>query len=535
MNINKNNEHQIIFPGEVISRYDPKMLGRVRAKPIYSEYITEMTKSVEKIYLRDDEKDLKTEYWWTDKDIFIFLPLLPFYINQVPDEGEYVHIIYQNKKFLFDNQFYIQGPFSSPMSSDFETRPSSESILGAGDRYKLGINLKDNRNVYANDISYGIFPEPGDNALLGRGSSDVIVKPEEVLIRAGKTVTSNLNPYNFPESKNSRAFVQLSNFLSSSEKGESEISFTLSKNISKLKRIIIWNITNLENEFDNFSGNIGLYRMLDTTSATTDNFKLGSIETLSSGIDYGNEIEGISFTNKKIEEVIIIFNTFIDSVFGGTVLYTDSIVNDRSNFQTGDRFPFAVSPSKITYQQGRNLNENLTTGEVAESANFFKLLKGIKVKSNNFLTGNFVVSENTNGIPTIGPSTKTNRNVDTPIEVYNSPITYSVMGGQKIYLLSHNSTGPKGRIDLTGTIYGIPQQDFIKDGGIRDKTYPSVRGDQLISLLRKIFEFVKGHVHDISIKPPVPVSAGNGQTTLEIDQLLGDAENTILNQEIRIN
>jgi hypothetical protein len=238
MNINKNNEHQIIFPGEVINRYDPKMLGRVRAKPIYSEYITEMTKSVEKIYLRDDEKDLKTEYWWTDKDIFIFLPLLPFYINQVPDEGEYVHIIYQNKKFFFDNQFYIQGPFSSPMSSDFETRPSSESILGAGDRYKLGINLKDNRNVYANDISYGIFPEPGDNALLGRGSSDVIVKPEEVLIRAGKTVTSNLNPYNFPESKNSRAFVQLSNFLSSSEKGESEINFTLSKNISKLNEHI---------------------------------------------------------------------------------------------------------------------------------------------------------------------------------------------------------------------------------------------------------------------------------------------------------
>jgi hypothetical protein len=109
------------------------------------------------------------------------------------------------------------------------------------------------------------------------------------------------------------------------------------------------------------------------------------------------------------------------------------------------------------------------------------------------------------------------------------------MGGQKIYLLSHNSTGPKGRIDLTGTIYGIPQQDFIKDGGIRDKTYPSVRGDQLISLLRKMFEYVKGHVHPVAPSPPVPVSAGNGQTTLEIDQLLGDAENTILNQEIRIN
>jgi len=537
MNINKNNEHQIIFPGEVISRYDPKMLGRVRAKPIYSEYVSEMLKSVDKTYLRDDEKDLKTEFWWGENDIFILLPLLPFYISQVPDEGEYVHIIYQNKKFLFGNQFYIQGPFSSPMNSDFETRPSSESILSAGDRYKLGINLKDNFNVYNDDVSSGIFPEPGDNALLGRGSADVIVKPEEVLIRAGKTVTSDLTPQDYPKSKNSRAFLQLSNFLSSAVQGETETNFDVSKVITKLKRIIIWNIDSgvLGNSANNFSGSITLHRMLETTSATTDNFKLGSISTLTSGTDYGNEIEGIRFSNKTIEEVIYTFNTFIDSVFDGTVLYNDSVVNSRSNFQDADRFPFAVSPSKITYQEGLTLSEHVDPSDVQESVNYFKLQKGIKVKSNNFQTGCFVVSNNTNNVPTIGPSTKTNRRQDTKIDVFSSPVTYSVLGGQKLYLLSHNITGPKGRIDLTNTIYGIPDIEFTKPGGIQEKTYPTVRGDELIKLLRKIFEFVKGHVHPVAPSPPVPVSSGNGQTTLEIDQLLADAENTILNQEIRIN
>jgi hypothetical protein len=537
MNINKNNEHQIIFPGEVISRYDPKMLGRVRAKPIYSEYVSEMLKSVGGTYLRDDEKDLKPEFWWTEKDIFVFLPLLPFYISQVPDEGEYVHIIYQNKKFLFGNQFYIQGPFSSPMNSDFETRPSSESILSAGDRYKLGINLKNNFNVFDNDISYGIFPEPGDNALLGRGSADVIVKPEEVLIRAGKTITSDLTPQDYPKAKNSRAFLQLSNFLSQSVQGKTETNFDISKVINKLKRIIIWNIDSgvLGNSANNFSGSITLHRMLDTTSATTDNFKLGSIETLTLGTDYGNEIEGIKFSNKTMNEVIYICNTFIDTLFGGTVLYSNSVVNSRTNFLGIDRFPFAVSPSKITYQEGITLSEHAVTSDVKESANFFDLMKGIKVKSNNFQTGCFVVSDNLNNVPTIGPSTKTNRREDTKIDVYSSPITYSVLGGQKLYLLSHNITGPKGRIDLTNTIYGIPDIEFTKPGGIHDKTYPTVRGDELIKLLRKIFEFVKGHVHSVSTKPPVEVSSGNGQTTLEIDQLLSDAENTILNQEIRIN
>jgi len=35
--------------------------------------------------------------------------------------------------------------------------------------------------------------------------------------------------------------------------------------------------------------------------------------------------------------------------------------------------------------------------------------------------------------------------------------------------------------------------------------------------------------------PPVPVSSGNGQTTSEILAILADSQNTILNQNIRIN
>lgn len=537
MNVNTNNEHQIIFPGEVISRHDPKVLGRIRARPIYSEYVAEMLKSVEKVYLREDERDLKTEFWWGEKDVFIFLPLLPFYISQVPDKDEYVHIIYQNKKFLFGNQFYIQGPFSSPMNTKFETRPSSESILSAGDRYKLGINLKDNNNQFGDKVSYGIFPEPGDNALLGRGSSDVIVKPEEVLIRAGKTVTSNLNPQDYPKSKNSRAFLQLSNFLSSTSKGKTETNVFYTKNITKLKRIIIWNIDSgqLGNIINTFSGSISLHRMLETTSGTSDNFTLGSIESLSSGTDYGNQIEGITFSNKNMDEVIGIFNTFIDSVFEGKPLYTDSVVNSATNFSDADRFPFAVTPSKITFQEGNSFAEHINLNDIKESFNFYRLIKGIKIKDSDLQTGCFVVSDNTNNIPTIGPSKKTKKIENTPINVKSSPVTYSVLGGQRLYLLSHNSTGPKGKIDLSNTIYGIPDVAFTRPGGIRDKTYPTVRGDELIKVIRKIFDFVKGHVHPISTKVPISVSSGNGVSTSEIDQLLADAENTILNQEIRIN
>jgi hypothetical protein len=85
-------------------------------------------------------------------------------------------------------------------------------------------------------------------------------------------------------------------------------------------------------------------------------------------------------------------------------------------------------------------------------------------------------------------------------------------------------------------LYGIPQDKFIGDeNSVYNKTYPTVRGDELMKLLRKMFSFVTGHVHPIATMPPVPVASGNGQTSAEIQQILANAENSILNNNIRIN
>ena len=111
-----------------------------------------------------------------------------------------------------------------------------------------------------------------------------------------------------------------------------------------------------------------------------------------------------------------------------------------------------------------------------------------------------------------------------------------MLGAQRVYLLSQDSRGPKGQISLQQTLYGIPQDKFIGDEkSLSNITYPSVRGDELLILLRKIFSFVKGHVHSISTENPIPITKGNGQTTTEIDAILNGAENTMLNQNIRIN
>jgi hypothetical protein len=112
------------------------------------------------------------------------------------------------------------------------------------------------------------------------------------------------------------------------------------------------------------------------------------------------------------------------------------------------------------------------------------------------------------------------------------------MGAQRIYLLSQDSPSPKGRkISLKDTIYGIPQDKFVgsNENSIENLTYSSVRGEELILLLNKIYAFLEGHVHPFHGMRPVPISTKDGQSITEIGQLLANASNTILNGNIRIN
>ena len=198
-------------------------------------------------------------------------------------------------------------------------------------------------------------------------------------------------------------------------------------------------------------------------------------------------------------------------------------------------FPFIVTPSKLTYETGTILRPNSTVMEISEFNNYVNFYTKIKVTPGLTESGWFLVSENKNDKAILGPQSKIKTETFTPAEFIAKSITYGVLGAQRVYLLSQDSTGPKGQISLQQTLYGIPQDKFIGTKGILSKTHPLVRGDELLILLRKIFSFVKGHVHSISTENPIPITKGNGQTTTEIDEILNGAENSILNQNIRIN
>jgi len=521
MEINNENKHQILFPGYVYENQDPMMLGRLRVIPETKNY-NDIIASVP-----DWNEDTDP---WTSKDPLIFIPLLPFYISQTPKKDEYVHIIYMNKKYPFQNQFYIQGPFSSPMTTPFEYFQGAKKFLATGDKIKQGLSLKNQEGEYRDDNSKGIFPEPGDNALLGRGTADVIVKENEVLIRAGKT--KELSKDKFPIGNQNRAFLQLTRFTQTKQTLPQETKFRLVKNVQLVKKMIVWDISTLSSS-SNFTGSVKLYNLKPSPKVNTDNFKFDTILNLTSGEDYGVELESVSFIGKSFQESVKTINDFISKVFNPNVNFTGITLNNPKNLS--DQFPFIVTPSKQTYETGKKFSPTNALGEILEYVNYKRFYNNIKL-NNSKEDGWFLVSENKGGKPLFGPQSDLKEESITPTKFNSEDITYGVLGAQKVFLLSQNSTSPKGQINLSNTLYGIPQDKFVGAGDtLFEKTYSTVRGEELIKLIEKIVEFLNNHVHPAANMVPDEATQGSKTTKTSINQLLADVNNTVLNQNIRIN
>ena len=512
------NFRQIIFPGVVIDNQDPWMLGRIRVQP-EAEYFENIKKSFPDF---DEKKDQ-----WTKRDPFVVLPLLPYFVFQVPRVGEYVHIIYQDPSYQSTkNGFYVQGPFSTPNNSTNEEFQSAKTWLDDGSQnlppqplknsqfqLNFGNTQPPSRIPYSNESSTGVYPEPGDNALQGRFNSDLILKENELLLRAGKIVGTSLRRNTLPVGNINRAFLQLSNFGETTIVGEPKKRLRFVEQNTYCKKLVEYQLDNPDNTQNSFTGRIYLYNLKQEEKVLTNNFVVDT--DLS---DYVSLQLVVPFVALTIQEVIDTVNSFIKEVNNGLIESTNTPITNQ--------FPFYFRPTLSTYEYIKNITiQNGFSGTL----NVANMMSQIKLNVTDASEGYDLVYEK----DSIGVPTQSVLEVEDNITKTTQLQTVGFFGGDTLFLLSNTSEGSGNKkIDLSNTLYGIPESSL---NDLTKNTSSMVRGEELLELMNQVVNYVVLHVHPYHGQPPLPIAVDGTSSVPDLLAKLQRAQQTVLNTKIRIN
>lgn len=500
----------IFFQVLVLNNNDPLMLGRIRGTLITDNY-------ADIINSFDDPPWNEVKDAWTSRDPFIFNPLLPYFIYQVPKVNELVQIMFVNSDFKYQNQFYVQNSFYSPTSSYFTYQEGSNKFTGTGMQIENPKPLKTN-GIFSEKAIKGVFPEPGDNAILGRGSADLIVKENEILLRAGKFQGEQLQSNIFPVANEQRGFLQLSRFPSVKIPLDPKTYLEIEEKVLINRYLVEWSIDNPENTHDSFTGAVYLYQLKPDLSTNTQNITVNS------------------FINENLK-TLVTFQEFLGLTKINTVNYINNFIKScNSDFNTKegnqlfpatltDRYPIFYRPNNRTY----SYISPEKIGPSIEAVNVSNIYSQVKLFASLKQSGYGLIYQK----DTVGTPMDTKTIVVPQSKYYGTPQTYSALGGDKLFLLSHQSSIPgKKKINFDNTLYGISNDKFSDD--IMPNTSSTVRGEELLELINLITRFLLTHTHAYPGLPPTPITQ-DGTSSTQILTELQNAVTKILNGNIRIN
>ena len=511
-------DNTIFFQVTVMDNQDPMMLGRIRAKLLIDNY-SDIVRSITDPPW-NEEKDA-----WSIRDPFVFSPLMPYFMYQVPKVDEMAQVLYVNKDFKYQNQYYVQNTFSSPTTTGYEYYQGGNKFTGTGTQLKNPKPLKNQDGTYTDQaVHKGVFPEPSDNALLGRGSADVIIKQDEVLIRAGKFKGTQLQPNVVPVANQQRGFLQLSRFNQSKTTLPPKIVARTNEVVVQVKYLVEWTITNPENTQDKFAGTVYLYQLNPDLSTNSKNLTVGTPINENLKILVASE----SFTLLSMVQTVEFINGFIKQcdtstvTLSGTQLFTSEL----------NKFPIFYRPNNLTYSvidpsslSGSTSGTTSTTSydNVRQIFNQIKLFSALKQGGYGL-----IYAKNK-----VGKPLEIKRTVVPQQSYFPNPATYGALASDTLFLLSNTSSVPgKGKINFADTLYGISLDQFVDE--FIPKTSSLVRGEELLELLNLIVRFLTTHTHAYPGLPPVPVTQ-DGTSVPNILTEMQNAYTKILNGNIRLN
>ena len=515
---------KIIWSGLVTDNEDPLMLNRVRVSfdsSVDGQSNQSILDSIPEVIdgkktKTSDNTDLTDEFKWSKIDPFCFLPLLPLFLKVTPKIGEAVNLIYPNPMFKKNEQYYVQGSFTSPTTifrQDFE----ASRMFATKDRIINANNLKKpGTTEFFNPDTDGVFPDTEDSALLGRGTCDIIVKERDVLIRAGKSSEYPDSPTKKISVRKNRSFIQLSDFGSRIDDLGNRTLFRAVLESAYVKKLIEWDIINPENQYDKFILRINVYRLKEKIKYTTKNFTINTeVDPVDTTLFISMQWDNLSASAGTVSNTV---NDFIKQFNDGVINMPGFPIRTVS-----DNFPFIFRPGPATY----SFIKNMSPTQQVQFLNITKIKSDIIFKSEKDGYGLVFSKDRT------GQQGFIQTEILKQLSYTDNPTTYNLHGADRIYLISHDSQIPGlKKIDLDKkTVKKIPQ-DFIIDE-ILPNTNSSVRGEELLKLLNMIVQFLVGHTHQWHQIPPVE-QAGNITKNM-LTTSISNSENTILNKNIRIN
>ena len=152
--------NRTIYYGEVISISDPTDGGMIQVKIL--------------------ELDSKT----SNENLPYCYPLLPKYFHIYPKIGEVVRVFIADPKYPQKDRFWLGNVVSQLHKIEFDSRYTALSTTNLG-------TIAPDKAPSTYPDAEGIYPTKEDVALIGRKNTDIILKPNQVMIRAGKHVDGN--------------------------------------------------------------------------------------------------------------------------------------------------------------------------------------------------------------------------------------------------------------------------------------------------------------------------------------------------------
>jgi hypothetical protein len=168
------------------------------------------------------------------KDFIILpncFPLMPKHINFVPKKGEIVLVMLQSDTSIYNDRFYI-GPITSSL-----TKLNYDPKITALSNFSIG-TTDATEEIDRIPLAKGVYEDPQNVTINGRGNTDIIQRNEEILLRCGKFVSNNPLQFN----SLNPGFIQIkSDFNINIENSEETKKVTVTNIVSDKINLLTYN------------------------------------------------------------------------------------------------------------------------------------------------------------------------------------------------------------------------------------------------------------------------------------------------------